>query len=94
MLTYLNDPRGWYRDHNLPIQDFVAGSRRNALETALPEFAARKDFTDVLLGDLSSAGFLLAGVNGMVSGGAVYDALTTPLAKRFIAFITAPHPAH
>jgi hypothetical protein len=90
LLRYLNDPTGWYTGHNLPMQEFMAGSRRNAMETALPEFAARKDFTDVLLGDLSSAGFLIASLNGMVTGRAVYQALTTPLAQRFIAFITAP----
>jgi hypothetical protein len=91
LLTYLNHPRDWYAKHNIEVVEYgMAGSRRQAMEIALPAFAERKDFTDVLLADLSNAGLTLASLGGNVTGSAVYDALTTPLAKRFIAFITEP----
>ncbi|HEX5996771.1 MAG TPA: hypothetical protein VFY84_16645 [Jiangellales bacterium] len=73
--------------------DILAGSRRVALDTAFPDFAARQDFTNVIIADLELAGLITASLGGTVSGRAVYDALASNLAKRFLAFIADQHRA-
>jgi hypothetical protein len=90
LLTYLHDPSGWYRSHGLALWITGAGSRREAMEAALPELAGRRDFTDVLLADLEAAGFLTGSIDSAASGQAVYNQLTTAIAGRFLSFITAP----
>jgi hypothetical protein len=89
MLAYLNDPAGWYQRHNIEQQQFMTGSRLHALQAALPEFGSQ-DWALLVAKDLADNSLLIANLTGMVSGGAVYDALTTPLAKRLLAFIDDP----
>lgn len=89
MLAYLDDPSGWYQRHSIEQPRYMAGSRLQALQTALPEFASQ-DWALLVAKDLADNSLLIANLTGMVSGGAVYDALTTPLAKRFLTFISDP----
>ncbi len=89
MLAYLNDPAGWYQRHNIEQQQYMAGSRLHALQTALPEFDSQ-DWALLVAKDLADNSLLIANLTGVVSGGAVYDALTTPLAKRLLTFIDDP----
>lgn len=93
MLAYLNDPAGWYERHDMGRQQFMAGSRLYALQAALPEFADQ-DWALLVAKDLADNSLLIANLTGVVSGGAVYDPLTTALAKRFLAFINDPREGH
>jgi hypothetical protein len=90
MLTYFDDPRGWFAEREIVPQEYsLAGSRLIGLQLALPEFAD-EDWAQLVAKDLTDNSLLIAGLTGMVSGSAVYDRLTTSLAQRFLQFIADP----
>ena len=89
MLTYFDDPLGWFAAHGIQPEQYMAASRINGLQQALPEFR-NSDWAHLVAKDLADNTLLIAGLSGMVSGAAVYDRLTTPLAQRFLAFIADP----
>ncbi|WP_285688999.1 hypothetical protein [Actinoplanes sp. NBRC 103695] len=92
ILTLLNDPEAWYAERNIHIKkDVMAGSRRQLVEEGIPEFASRREFVDVVVSDLASAGLIkISGLGGMVTGNGMYQSVTSDLAAKFIAFITDP----
>jgi len=89
MLTYFDDPHGWFAARGIQPEQYMAGSRINGLQPALPEFR-NSDWAHLVAKDLADNSLLIAGLSGMVSGSAVYDRLTTPLAQRFLRFIADP----
>ncbi|MER7007496.1 hypothetical protein ABT297_31250 [Dactylosporangium sp. NPDC000555] len=92
ILTLLNNPEAWYDQRGIPTKkDTIAGSRRQLVEEGIPEFASQREFTDVVVRDLSNAGLLrIDGLGGMVTGHGMYQAVTSELAAKFIAYITDP----
>lgn len=89
MLSYFDGPREWFASHGIQPQEYMTGSRINGLQQALPEFR-NDDWARLVAKDLADNSLLIAGISGMVTGAAVYDRLTTPLAQRFLAFIADP----
>ncbi len=87
MVLYRN-PSEWFRRQNRKPKDFYAGSRDAVVEQAYPELHKSPDFKLLVLGDMEKRG-LLFGLSAMVSGGAVYDSVTTPLANEFLDFVVA-----
>lgn len=91
LLAVLNDPTGWFADHNLQPPNVSAGSRLQVVELALPELASRRDFSDQLLRDLNSAGMTVIGsLGGLQTGGSLMQATTSETGRRFIEFISDP----
>ncbi|UQU67484.1 hypothetical protein COUCH_14950 [Couchioplanes caeruleus] len=92
VLTLLNDPETWYAQRGIPVRkDIYSGSRRQLVEDGIPEFAGQHEFIDVVVRDLSNAGLLsISSLGGMISGNGMYQAVTSDLAAKFIAFITDP----
>jgi hypothetical protein len=72
-------------------QPAIAGNRFQAIEDGLPERAGRREFCNLLVGELSAAGLLKVDtIGGMVSPHAVMDSLTTALGRQFLRFVTSP----
>jgi hypothetical protein len=92
ILTYLDDPPGWFKSHGLqPPQGIMAGSRLLGVKAGLPEMAERDDFVNLLVSELGRAGFLkVSTLSGMVSGSAIMDALTSEFGKQFLRYVTVP----
>jgi hypothetical protein len=92
ILTYLDDPPGWFRSHGLqPPQGIMAGSRLLGVKAGLPEMAERDGFVNLLVSELSRAGFLKVDtLSGMVSGQAIMDALTSEFGRQFLRYVTVP----
>jgi len=89
LLTLWDDPPAWFTSHGLtPPQAAMAGSRTQTVEAGLPEMRDRKDFYLLIAGELGSAQMLTASLQGMVSGRALMDRLTTGFGRQFVKFIS------
>jgi hypothetical protein len=58
------------------------------VEAGLPEMRGRKDFYLLVASELSNAGMLTAGMEGIVQPPALMSRLTTDFGRRFVRFIT------
>jgi hypothetical protein len=88
MVLYRN-PNVWFQSRKRKTKEFSLGGGRDAVvEQAYPELYKSPDFKLLVLGDLEKRG-LLFGLSAMVSGGAVYDSVTTPIANEFLDFVVA-----
>jgi hypothetical protein len=95
MLTFLNDPGGWFDDHGLQKQTYMMGGRGNLLEEAIPEFRGNRSWYDLLAHDLDTASLTQSNLHVTMTGSGMWESCATPLGSRFLAFITDPRdPAH
>jgi hypothetical protein len=92
LLALINDPPAWFASRGITMpQPAIAGNRFQAVEAGLPEMAGRREFCNLLVGELSAAGLLKVDtIGGMVSPHAVMDSLTTALGRQFLRFVTPP----
>lgn len=94
MLAVLADPVGWFERHpELEKPSFGLSSSLGALiEAALPELRDRRDLYDGLGFDLDQR--RLGGGGGslhtMMSASGAWSSRSTPLGRRFLAFISLP----
>lgn len=86
VLTYAADPSGWYGHHALERSNFMAASRRTALEAARIEVPP--DVLSMVITDLQERGLVDAGSLGaMVTGGSVYDPWITPRGHEWMRWV-------
>jgi hypothetical protein len=81
-------PREWLQTHERTTGG-QSGTRTIVLESAWPELVGRREFYDQVVRDLNARGLLtVSQLQGMVSD--MFGALTSPLANRFLRYITSP----
>ena len=69
----------------------LIGGSKAALLAELPAFQAPGDWLGLCFGDLSSASLVvISSLGAMQTGPSLYDSVTSPLGKRFIAFVRDP----
>ncbi len=90
LLTFLNDPGGWFDQRGIEKPNIHAGARATLLEAAIPEFAGRRDWYDLLAGDLSSARLIDANLHATMTGPGAWSSCLRPLGVRFLEFVTDP----
>lgn len=88
VLVLYRNPKAWFQKRHLVPKDYYMGGRDAVVEQAYPDLAKHPDFKLLVLGDLEKRA-LMFGLSGMVSGGAVYDSVTTPIANEFLDFVSA-----
>ena len=88
MLSFLADPGGALERAGIAPEQYMAAGRSAALER-LPEFSGKRDWYDLLAGDLSAAGLAQPNLHAVMTGAGVYQDSTTQLGKRFLGFIDA-----
>ena len=86
VLALYRSPLDWFRRRGITPREFYSGGRDAVVEQACPELSKSPDFKLLVLGDLEKRG-LLFGLSGMVSGGAVYDSVTSSIANEFLDFV-------
>jgi hypothetical protein len=69
------------------------GGRMSLIE-ALPEFAGRpREWIDLVAGDLASAALTNhGGLHVIRTGASLWQSATSPLGRRFLAFVRTPAP--
>lgn len=90
LLTFLNDPAKAFTDVGRPSPTPMMGGRGNLLEDAMPEFAGRRDWYDLLARDIDAASLAQTNLHATMSGSGLLASATTDLGKRFLQFIEAP----
>jgi hypothetical protein len=70
----------------------MMGGRSQLLEQSMPEFTGRRDWYDLLTGDLASASLLVGGggLHVTMTGSGLWESSTSALGKRFLGFIHDP----
>jgi hypothetical protein len=88
ILVLYRNPIDWFKHRDQKPKEFYAGGRDAVAEQAYPELYKSPDFKPLVLGDLEKRG-LPFGLTAMVSGHAMYDPVTTPIANEFLQFVAA-----
>lgn len=90
LLAFMHDPGKPFDDRGERRPE-VMGGQGYILEQALPEFADRRDWYDLLHSDLSAAALINSGgLSTVMSSAGHYQSRTTPLGRRFLAFVSSP----
>lgn len=90
LLTYFNDPRLWVTTQGIMFGD-MGGSVGAALEQLFPELQGRRDFYDQICRDLIAHGLINTTIDSLhIRVSSVLTAITTPMGKQFIKFISSP----
>lgn len=91
LLSFLDDPGAALDRAGVPRPSLLAGGRGHLLEKAIPEFAGRRDWYDLLMSDLTAAGLHNgSGLHAVMTGQGVYAPSLSPLGERFLTFVTSP----
>lgn len=90
ILAFFDAPVEWARAQNIVLPDphWYSGSPSQALETAMPELANRRQFYDVLVAGLENRKLLSGGIHGMSTVQGMIAQRTSPHGREFISFIT------
>lgn len=90
LLAFLDDPGHFFDEAEMPRPDFTMGGRSSLLEK-LPEFNGKREWYDLLSSDLASSGLTNhGGLHVTQTGGSLWQSGTSPIGKRFLAFIREP----
>lgn len=92
LLTFLDDAGGMFDKSGRPRPDPMMGSLGGLLEGAIPQFAGRREWYDLLMTDLANARLVLGDANslhGTMTGGGMYQRRSSGLGRKFLAFIAA-----
>jgi hypothetical protein len=88
VLLLYNNPVEWFKRRNRKPNDFISAARIEVLNQAYPEMVKDPDFKEVVLSELERRG-LLHGLSGMVTGGSVYNPMTSKLGLEFLEYVKA-----
>lgn len=66
----------------------MSGAPSALLEVAMPEFEGKRDWYDLLAGDLVREGLSDNNLHTMMTGPSMSASSTTPLGQRFLAFVS------
>jgi hypothetical protein len=94
LLKFFDEPGAFFDSIGVPRPSGPLGFHI-ALAREVPEFAALGDLLEVLVGDLGAAGLthtIRSNVRPVLSMETLWRPVTTPLGRRFLAFISSPHP--
>lgn len=90
LLTFMHDPGAAFDSKGLERPQ-IMGGQGYLLEQAHPPFAGQREWYDLLHADLSAAGLINSGgLATTMSTGGLYQARTTALGARFLAFVGNP----
>lgn len=93
LLRFLDDPGEFFDSLGIERPNLYMGGRSGLLE-ALPEFAGRRDWYDLLNADLAAAALTNhGGLHVTQTGASLWQPATSVLGKRFLAFIRDPRAA-
>lgn len=87
MLNFLRDPVAWFDDRGLEKPDIMASGRAYILELGIPQFAGRRDWYDLIAGDIQSAGLGHPNLQSVMTGSGVWSSGLSALGRAFLAFI-------
>lgn len=91
LLTLLDDPPTWFASTGLtPPQNVMTGPRALTVKAGLPEMQGQEAFCGIVVSELESAGMLIAGIQGMVTGHSLMDRITSDFGRKFVRFISPP----
>ncbi|WP_332643266.1 hypothetical protein [Aeromicrobium sp.] len=90
LLVFLNDPGKAFDSAGIPRPNLMMGGRSTLLEQGVPEFAGRRDWYDLLAGDIDSARLAQTNMHTTMTGAGLWNSATTQLGSRFLAFIADP----
>ena len=92
ILTFLDDPEQWMREHGIANPGWGMGGVSTVLEHCFSELVGQRELYDQMLADLQSAGLAAAGsyLHATMTGQGMLASRTTGIGKRFLSFITSP----
>lgn len=90
MLRFFASPARWFEEHGLEKGTYMMGGQATLLEQGIPEFSARRDWYDLLAGDLSRMQLCNPALHVVMSGDGMWSARNTAMGNRFLAFVTDP----
>lgn len=94
LLTFFDNPGELFDAAGIGRPQLMSGGRAYLLN-ALPEFAQLGGWVDLLAGDLATAVLTNhGGLHATQSGDSLWQSTTTPLGRRFLAFIREPAAIH
>ena len=92
LLSFVNDPGVAFEASGIPKPDLLAGPTFALVERGMPEFERERDWYNLLAGDLSGARLTNRELTGMMSEAGLWQPYTSPLGRRFLAFIKGDDP--
>lgn len=90
LLHFFHDPGAGFDAAGITRPGYLAGGRATLLEDGMPEFRDKREWSALLFGDLYTAGLTNGSLQGMQSGASLWEAATSPLGDRFLAFVSDP----
>lgn len=91
ILKLFQDPTQWAIENNHQFPNISVGGMSCLLESAFPQIAKRRDFYDLVWGELYRAGLVSTqGLHTTMSGSGLYSKRTTNIGNEFVKFISDP----
>lgn len=89
ILKLFDNPTDWFEKRDKKIPNYFSGGLSNVLIDAYPELKERREFYDLIWGDLKRAGLhKTSELHGMMTGSGLLSNRTTEFGQRFLRFIT------
>lgn len=88
ILKLFDDPEKWFKINDKTIPNYLSGSLSAILDIAYPELKSKREFTELIWGDLSRAGLHNSGaLHVSMSSSGLMQQRTTNLGQDFLSFI-------
>jgi hypothetical protein len=89
MLSLWHDPMAYFAERGLEPQQFMAAGRSAVLDQ-LSEWSGRRDWYDLIYGDLDAARLVNGALHATQTGASIYGPVTTELGERFLRYVSDP----
>ena len=89
ILKLFEQPEQWLKQHDIDYSHYYMGSPAQVLEDAFPELRDQREFYDLIVSELSSAGLMgIGSLHSSMTATGMLSGRTTQLGRRFLRFIS------
>lgn len=90
MLEFFANPVAWFETRGLDKGSIYMGGQAHILEQGIPEFAGRRDWYDLIAGDLARLQLSNPALHAVMTESGVWSGRNTDMGNRFLRFVSDP----